>query len=86
METDRAPLTGFVIDASVAIVWFLPDEANPIADSALKFMTSVKANVPDLFWHEMRNVLMICFRRNRLTLPEVWHSMHRLEQLDSLTS
>ena len=86
METGRTPLTDFVIDASVAIVWFLPDETNPIADKALIQLDAVKAYVPDLFWHEMRNVLMICFRRKRLTSAEVWHSMHRLEQLDIVTA
>lgn len=81
METDRAPIAGFVVDASVAIVWFLPDEMSSIADLALKHFADAKATVPDLFWHEMRNVLVMSYRRQRLSWPEVWQSIQRLDQL-----
>lgn len=86
MEADRAPLGAIAVDASIAVVWFLPDEVSPIADEALRRLNDGVAMVPDLFWHEMRNVLMISYRRRRLSLEEVWHSMHRLEQLRITTS
>jgi predicted nucleic acid-binding protein len=86
MEADRAPVNAFVLDASVALVWFLPDESSVVADTALRFVDIARATVPDLFWHEMRNILMVCYRRQRLSLPEVWHSMNRLEQLGISTA
>tara|TARA_R110000751_G_scaffold131576_1_gene233954 strand:+ start:316 stop:678 length:363 start_codon:yes stop_codon:yes gene_type:complete len=58
----------------------------PIADEVLRRLNHVIAVVPDLFWHEMRNVLMISYRRQRLSLEEVWRSMHRMEQLRITTS
>lgn len=42
--------------------------------------------MPDLFWHEMRNVLLICYRRKRLTREEVYNSMLRLRQLPLVTT
>lgn len=76
----------FVIDASVAIVWFLPDEVSPVADAMLRRVSNEGACVPDLFWHEMRNVLMTSYRRQRLSRDDVRHSMFRLTQLEITTS
>ncbi|WP_235776800.1 type II toxin-antitoxin system VapC family toxin [Pseudorhizobium marinum] len=53
MEADRTPIEGFVVDASVAVVWFLPDEVSDTADEALRQLKNDTAVVPDLFWHEM---------------------------------
>ncbi|MEV4609677.1 type II toxin-antitoxin system VapC family toxin [Neorhizobium sp. LMR1-1-1.1] len=86
MEADRTPINGFVLDASIALVWFLPDEKSSVADTTLKRLDGAKATVPDVFWHEMRNVLLTSYRRNRLSLAEVWHSMHRLGQLGIITA
>ncbi|TNM65469.1 type II toxin-antitoxin system VapC family toxin [Aliirhizobium smilacinae] len=86
MEADRTPITGLVLDASIALVWFLPDEQSLVADAALKLLDGASATVPDLFWHEMRNILMTSYRRKRLSLPEVWHSMLRLDQLNIITA
>jgi len=86
MEADRAPIAAIAVDASIAVVWFLPDEVSHIADEALRRLNHGIAVVPDLFWHEMRNVLMISYRRQRLSLEEVWRSMRRLEQLRITTS
>ncbi|MFN7101600.1 MAG: type II toxin-antitoxin system VapC family toxin [Pseudorhizobium sp.] len=63
MEADRASLGAVAVDAPLAVVWFLPDEVSPIADEALRRLNHGVAIVPDLFWHEMRNVLMISYRR-----------------------
>lgn len=81
MEADREDVVGFVLDASTALVWFLPDETSSVADQTLRLLGKRAAIVPDLFWHEMRNVLLTSYRRKRISLPEVWHSMGRLEQL-----
>lgn len=81
MEADREDVVGFVLDASTALVWFLPDETSSVADQTLRLLGKRAAIVPDLFWHEMRNVLLTSYRRKRISLPEVSHSMGRLEQL-----
>lgn len=86
MEADRTPINGLVLDASIALVWFLPDEESSLADDVLRRLDGAEATVPDLFWHEMRNVLMTSCRRKRLSLAEVWHSMHRLDQLSIITA
>jgi hypothetical protein len=38
----------FVIDASVAICWLMPDEQHPVADVARKVMTRESAVTPVL--------------------------------------
>ena len=86
MEADRPDVIGFVLDASTALVWFLPDEVSVIADRSLRLLNNTAAIVPDLFWHEMRNVLLTSYRRKRISLPEVSTSMARLEQLDIATA
>lgn len=86
MEADRTPINGLVLDASIALVWFLPDEESSVADDTLRRLDGAEATVPDLFWHEMRNVLMTSYRRKRLSLAEVWHSMQRLDQLSIITA
>ena len=86
METDRPEVASFVLDASIATVWLLPDEVESVADQTLKLLNTAVAIVPDLFWREMRNVLLTAHRRKRISLPEVWHSMARLEQLGIITA
>ncbi len=75
-----------VVDASIAAVWFLPDEATLFADKVLQRVASDGALVPDLFWHEMRNVLTLSCRRQRLSRDEVRRSMLRLTQLNVVTA
>jgi hypothetical protein len=56
----------FVVDASVAVCWFTPDERHPTADASFHLMEfdSVFTSVP--WWYELRNVLMVNERRGRL--------------------
>lgn len=75
----------FVLDASIAIVWFLPDELSPIADNVLRRVDE-GAYVPDLFWHEIRNILITSYRRKRLPREDIMLSMLRLSQLKIVTS
>ena len=60
-----------VIDSSVAASWSIPDEDSPAALKALTVASSDGVAVPNLFWHELRNVLLISERRGRLTPDEV---------------
>lgn len=76
----------FVIDASMAVTWFLRDEDHPAADGLLRKVYNQGAYVPDLFWHEMRNVLLICYRRQRLSFEDVFNSMEQLSTFPITTS
>jgi predicted nucleic acid-binding protein len=57
----------FVVDASVAGSWFLPDESHPEAISALDRLKDEEAFVPTLLWFEIRNLLLWNERRRRIT-------------------
>lgn len=61
------PAPRFVLDASVAIVWALRDEAHPVADLAFSAMQIGSAIVPVIWWYEIRNILVQCERRGRIT-------------------
>ncbi|MEM1377238.1 MAG: type II toxin-antitoxin system VapC family toxin [Pseudomonadota bacterium] len=55
-----------VIDASVALTWALPDEANPIADRAMEKVADFGAIAPAFFKAECANVLAVSVRRGRI--------------------
>jgi len=57
----------FVIDASVAGSWLLPDENHPEAITALDRLKDDEAFVPTLLWFEIRNLLLASERRQRIT-------------------
>jgi predicted nucleic acid-binding protein len=56
----------FVLDASVAACWFLPDELNAVAAEARRWIAQGGAIAPGLWWHEIRNVLISSERRGRV--------------------
>jgi len=58
-------LIGFVLDASFAASWFLPDEASPATNALLDQVA--EAAVPSLFRHEMRNLTLLAHRRGRMS-------------------
>ena len=57
----------FVLDASVSAVWALADESSPLAEIAASRLRSEIALVPPLWWYEVRNLLVINERRQRMT-------------------
>ena len=57
----------FVIDASVAGAWYLPDESDPHADAALLCLDTEDAVAPALFWFELRNIFLIGERKERIS-------------------
>jgi predicted nucleic acid-binding protein len=59
----------FVLDASVVITWAMRDEDHPIADLAFEKLQTDIAVVPAIWWYEIRNVLLLNERRNRIS-PE----------------
>ncbi|TAX55081.1 PIN domain-containing protein [Rhizobium leguminosarum] len=71
----------FVLDASVAAAWLLADEESRTAEEALSFLETEDALVPDLFWHEIRNILLTAERRRRISNEEVLACLMRLTSL-----
>jgi predicted nucleic acid-binding protein len=55
----------FVLDASIAACWLLPDETHDVATAALDLLAHEPAIAPTIWWYEMRNVLLSCERRRR---------------------
>ena len=56
----------FVVDASVAACWLMPDERHPVAEAAFNRIAEDQAIAPGLWWFELRNVLLVNERRGRL--------------------
>ncbi len=57
----------FVLDASVTACWALSDENHPDADLAFLRIRTEEAIVPCLWWFELRNILVVNERRQRIT-------------------
>lgn len=56
----------FVVDASVAVSWLMPDERDKIAEAAWTRIANDRAMVPAVWWFEVRNALIVGERRGRL--------------------
>lgn len=78
----------FVIDASLAAKWFLPDE--PFSALALQLLRSATVGdtdfvVPDLFFSECGNILWKAQRRRRLSAEETLAAIQVIGDLKLLT-
>src|ERR1700741_4665202 len=71
----------FVIDASVTACWAFEDEDHPIAARALGQLRVDAAQVPCLWWFEVRNTLIVNERRGRLTEADVAAFLRSLSRL-----
>jgi len=58
---------GFVLDASIAACWILPDEHNAKADISLDALENARASVPEIWDYEVRNLLIVNERRGRIS-------------------
>ena len=56
-----------VIDASVTAAWILPDETHPVAEECANILTRDDALVPAIWWFEVRNLLVMAERRQRIS-------------------
>jgi predicted nucleic acid-binding protein len=59
-----------VVDASIAACWAFRDEDHPNADLALARLRTTEAVVPAFWWFEVRNILVVNERRQRITEAE----------------
>ncbi|OGR97938.1 MAG: hypothetical protein A2V88_15050 [Elusimicrobia bacterium RBG_16_66_12] len=58
----------FVIDASSAMAWALPDEHSARAEKILARVTEESSLwIPSLWWYEVANVVVMARRRKRLS-------------------
>ncbi len=71
----------FVLDASIAAAWLLPDEEAALADLALDRLAEERAGVPGPFSDELRNLLLSAERRGRIDERYAEASLTRLRRL-----
>lgn len=72
-----------VIDASVALKWFFPEENSAIARSFLSERNQFV--VPDLFWIETSNIISKKVRKSELSIKEAERIIQILESMNFLT-
>ncbi|MCY0865400.1 MAG: type II toxin-antitoxin system VapC family toxin [Sulfobacillus sp.] len=68
----------FVLDASVALAWCLPDETNAYADPVLHRLAHETALVPTIWPIEVTNALVVGIRQGRLTREQALHLLNEL--------
>ena len=71
-----------VIDASVALAWYLPNEqGNAVADALALQIARERVFAPGIFWYEVRNILVHSEQRGRISAED---TEQFLSQLDAL--
>ena len=68
----------FVLDASVTAVWAFADESCNVADAAAESLKSGAALVPQIWWYEIRNLVLTGERRRRIAQPDSIAFFHLL--------
>lgn len=71
----------FVVDASIAGAWLLPDEENVLAEQAMARLADEDVVAPDLLRHEIRSILLSAERRGRISDDFVHSALARLHKL-----
>ncbi|MCD2184705.1 type II toxin-antitoxin system VapC family toxin [Rhizobium sp. GN54] len=71
----------FVVDASIAGTWLLPDEENEFAAQVMSRMADEDALAPDLLQHEIRSILLSAERRGRIDDDLVYTALSRFRGL-----
>lgn len=71
----------FVLDASLAMTWALKDEGHQIADIAIERLRTDEAFVPNVWWYEVRNALLMNERRGRLNQEGTTFYLNQLARL-----
>jgi predicted nucleic acid-binding protein len=70
----------FVIDASMAAAWLLPEEYSDAAEIVISSITA-PCPIPSLFWFEIRNILAMSERRGRIGNGGALVGMERIRRL-----
>jgi predicted nucleic acid-binding protein len=75
-------VSDFVLDASLALQWFLEDEADRKYSLAiLASLSEKRALVPLLWFYEVGNGLLMAYRRKRIKLDQIDGFLTRLKAL-----
>jgi predicted nucleic acid-binding protein len=79
-----------VVDASVAVKWFLPSHREPFSDKAMSVKQRLAAGqlrivVPDLFWAETANVFWKAIRQKRWNAASATTALASLQEADLST-
>lgn len=70
----------FVLDASMAAAWLLPEEYSEAAEAVIARIDA-PCPVPSLFFFEIRNILAMSERRGRISAGGALVNMERLRRL-----
>lgn len=70
----------FVIDASMAAAWLLPEEYSDAAETVIASINA-PCPVPSLFFFEIRNILTMAERRGRVSAGGALVNMERVRRL-----
>jgi len=70
-----------VLDASIVGCWLLPDEMHATADKARTLLLSARGSVPRLWWFEVRNLLLVAERRNRIDVMQMRAGLALLDEI-----
>lgn len=75
-------MSDLVLDASLALQWFLEDETDRRYSLAvLASLSEKRAVVPILWYYEVGNGLLMAYRRKRITLDQIDGFLTRLQAL-----
>ncbi len=75
-------MSDLVLDASLALQWFLEDESGrEYGLSVLASLSSKRAAVPILWFYEVGNGLLMAHRRKRITFDQIDGFLTRLKAL-----
>jgi predicted nucleic acid-binding protein len=75
-------VSDLVLDASLALQWFLVDEADrKYSLSVLSSLSEKQAVVPVLWFYEVGNGLLMAYRRKRIALEQIDGFLARLKNL-----
>jgi predicted nucleic acid-binding protein len=75
-------VSDFVLDASLALQWFLEDEADrKYSLAVLASLSEKRALVPMLWFYEVGNGLLMAYRRKRIALDQIDGFLVRLKAL-----
>ncbi|WP_263353867.1 type II toxin-antitoxin system VapC family toxin [Acidicapsa acidisoli] len=70
----------YVLDASVTITWAMPDEEHPVATLAYAQLDFESAIVPPIWCYEVRNILLVNERRQRISQMDSTRFLRQLDQ------
>ena len=75
-------MSDFVLDASLALQWFLEDESErKYSLEVLSHLSENRAIVPTLWFYEVGNGLLMALRRKRILLDQMEGFLARLRNL-----